>query len=131
MNLLPDEILETIDMVEMQHLDVRTVTMGISLLDCINASAEKTAENIYNKIIKNGKDLVKIANEVASKYNMPIINKRVSVTPISIIGNATDAQDYTILQKLLIKRQRKLELTLLEDFQLLLTKALQKAILIL
>ena len=49
MNLLPDEILETIDMVEMQHLDVRTVTMGISLLDCIDADAQKTAENIYNK----------------------------------------------------------------------------------
>ena len=106
MNLLPDEILETIDMVEMQHLDVRTVTMGISLLDCINASAEKTAENIYNKIIKNGKDLVKIANEVASKYNMPIINKRVSVTPISIIGNATDAQDYTIFAKALSETDR-------------------------
>ena len=67
MNLLPDEILETIDMIEMQNLDVRTVTMGISLLDCIETSAEKTAENIYNKIVKNGKDLVKIADEVASK----------------------------------------------------------------
>ena len=50
MNLLPDEILETIDMIEMQNLDVRTVTMGISLLDCITSSAEQTAENIYNKI---------------------------------------------------------------------------------
>ena len=115
MNLLPDEILETIDMVEMQHLDVRTVTMGISLLDCINASAEKTAENIYNKIIKNGKDLVKIANEVAGKYNMPIINKRVSVTPISIIGNATDAQDYTIFAKALDKAAKEIGI----DFNLI------------
>ena len=69
MNLLPDEILETINMVEMQHLDVRTVTMGISLLDCIEADAQKTAENIYNKITENGKDLVRIADEVASKSN--------------------------------------------------------------
>ena len=128
MNLLPDEILETIDMIEMQNLDVRTVTMGISLLDCITSSAEQTAENIYNKIVKNGRDLVKIADEVASKYNVPIVNKRVSVTPIAIIGNATDATDYTIFAKHWIKLQKKSELILLVDFQRLLIKGLQKEI---
>ena len=99
--LLANEILETINMVDMQNLDVRTVTLGISLLDCIDPSAEKTAKNIYNKIVAKGKDLVRIADDVAAKYNVPIVNKRVSVTPIAIIGNATDATDYTIFAKAL------------------------------
>ena len=99
--LLANEILETINMVDMQNLDVRTVTLGISLLDCIDPSAEKTAKNIYNKIVAKGKDLVRIADDVAAKYNVPIVNKRVSVTPIAIIGNATDATDYTIFLFLL------------------------------
>ena len=126
MNLLPDEILETIDMVEMQHLDVRTVTMGISLLDCIDADAEKTAENIYNKITENGKDLVKIADEVASKYNMPIINKRVSVTPISIIGNATNAEDYTIFAKALDKAAKTIGIDFIGGFSALVDKGFTK-----
>lgn len=126
MNLLPDEILETINMVEMQHLDVRTVTMGISLLDCIEADAQKTAENIYNKITENGKDLVRIADEVASKYNMPIINKRVSVTPISIIGNATDAQDYTIFAKVLDKAAKEIGIDFIGGFSALVDKGFTK-----
>ena len=101
MHLLPDEILETIKMVDLESLDIRTVTMGISLLDCIDRSAEKTAENIYNKITTLGKDLVATADRVAAKYGVPIVNKRVSVTPIAIIGNATDATDYTIFAKAL------------------------------
>ena len=101
MLLLPDEILETINMISMYNLDVRTVTMGISLLDCIDPSAEKTAEKIYNKIVKYGKNLVEYADEISSKYNVPIVNKRVSVTPIAIIGNSTDTDDYTIFAKAL------------------------------
>ena len=104
--LLANEILETINMVDMQNLDVRTVTLGISLLDCIDPSAEKTAKNIYNKIVAKGKDLVRIADDVAAKYNVPIVNKRVSVTPIAIIGNATDATDYTIFAKALDEIQK-------------------------
>ena len=126
MNLLPDEILETIGIVEMQNLDVRTVTMGISLLDCIDADAEKTAENIYNKITENGKDLVKIADEVASKYNMPIINKRVSVTPISIIGNATNAEDYTIFAKALDKAAKTIGIDFIGGFSALVDKGFTK-----
>ena len=99
--LLANEILETINMVDMQNLDVRTVTLGFSLLDCIDPRAEKTAKNIYNKIVAKGKDLVSIADDVAAKFNVPIVNKRVSVTPIAIIGNATDATDYTIFAKAL------------------------------
>ncbi len=88
------EIMETIKMIDDQHLDIRTITMGISLLDCIDASAEKACEKIYNKITTYAKDLVKVGDEISSQYGIPIINKRISVTPISIIAGASDAEDY-------------------------------------
>ena len=94
MNLLPDEIIETISMIDMQHLDVRTVALGISLLDCIDFDADKTARNIYNKIVENGKNLVKFADEVSKKYNEQIKNKRNKETPISQIRNAKNTNDY-------------------------------------
>lgn len=122
MYLLPDEILETINMIDMQHLDVRTVTMGISLLDCINPSAEVTAQNIYEKIVKNARDLVKIADEVSHKYNVPIVNKRVSVTPIAIIANATDAEDYTIFAKALDKAAIEIGIDFIGGFSALVDK---------
>ena len=122
MNFLPDEILETIGMVDMQNLDVRTVTLGISLLDCIDSDAEKTAENIYNKIVLKGENLVKIADEVASKYNVPIVNKRVSVTPISIIGNATNAHDYTVFAKALDRAAKKIGIDFIGGFSDLVEK---------
>ena len=122
MNFSPDEILETIGMVDMQNLDVRTVTLGISLLDCIDSDAEKTAENIYNKIVLKGENLVKIADEVASKYNVPIVNKRVSVTPISIIGNATNAHDYTVFAKALDRAAKKIGIDFIGGFSALVEK---------
>ena len=126
MNLLPDEIIETISMIDMQNLDVSTVTLGISLLDCIDSNAEKTAENIYNKIVKNGKNLVKFADEVASKYNVPIVNKRVSVTPISIIGNSTDTDDYTIFAKALDKAAKEIGIDFIGGFSALVDKGFTK-----
>jgi hypothetical protein len=122
MHLLPNEILETIKMVDTQNLDVRTVTMGISLLDCIEKSGEATAENIYNKIVKYGKNLVATANRVSKKYGVPIVNKRVSVTPIAIIGNATDAEDYTIFAKALDRAAKKIGIDFIGGFSALVEK---------
>lgn len=79
------EIMETISMISQQHLDVRTTTLGISLLDCISDSIKVTCSKIYEKITKNAKNLVKIANTISDEFGIPIVNKRVSVTPISII----------------------------------------------
>ena len=126
MNLLPDEIIETISMIDMQHLDVRTVTLGISLLDCIDFDADKTARNIYNKIVENGKNLVKFADEVSSKYNVPIVNKRVSVTPISLIGNATNTDDYSIFAKALDKAAKKIGVDFIGGFSALVEKGFTK-----
>ena len=79
------EIIETIRMIEEEHLDVRTITMGISLLDCMDTDINKSCEKVYNKIYSKAKDLVKTGNYISKKYGIPIINKRVSVTPISML----------------------------------------------
>ncbi len=83
------EILETITMIRQEHLDVRTITMGISLLDCIHSDAQKTADAVYDKIMRSAGNLVKTGEDIEKEYGIPIINKRVSVTPISTIGQAS------------------------------------------
>lgn len=80
------EILETVKMIKDHHLDIRTVTMGISLLDCISESANRTAEKVYDKICHSAGKLVSASDEIADMYGIPIVNKRVSVTPIAIVG---------------------------------------------
>ena len=95
------DILETITMIDDENLDVRTITMGISLLDCIDSDIDKAAEKVYNKIVSKAKNLVAVGDEIAAELGIPIVNKRVSVTPISIIGAATDATDYVPFAKAL------------------------------
>ena len=122
MHILANEIIETIEMVNSQNLDIRTVTLGISLLDCIDRDHIKTAENIYNKIVKHGRDLVATANKISSKYGVPIVNKRVSVTPISIIGNSTDAEDYTVFAEALDKAAKEIGIDFIGGFSALVEK---------
>ena len=81
-----NQIIETIDMVEKEHFDVRTITMGISLLSCIRESAEETARLCYDRICKKAENIVKVARELGEEYGIPVINKRVSVTPASILA---------------------------------------------
>ncbi|HID16636.1 MAG TPA: DUF711 family protein, partial [Candidatus Atribacteria bacterium] len=99
----PYEILETIRMIDQEKLDIRTITMGISLRDCIDGDGNLARKKIYNKIIKCAKDLVKVGEKIESKYGIPIINKRVAVTPISIIGEATDEKNYVEFAKTMDK----------------------------
>ncbi|MGN1104638.1 MAG: PFL family protein [Candidatus Coproplasma sp.] len=80
------EILETIEMVEKEHLDIRTITMGISLLPCIRATANETAEVVYDTVCKKAENIVKVADDLSKEYGIPIVNKRVSVTPVSLIS---------------------------------------------
>ena len=95
------QVTETIAMIEEQNFDVRTITMGISLLDCIDPDIDKAAEKVYQKIVTKAKDLVAVGDEIAAELGIPIVNKRVSVTPISIIGAATNATDYVPFAKAL------------------------------
>ena len=80
-----NEVLETINMIEREHLDIRTVTMGLSLLPCMGGTAEKTAKSVYDFICKSAENIVKVADGLAREYGIPIVNKRVSVTPASLI----------------------------------------------
>ncbi|MGL5978909.1 MAG: PFL family protein [Erysipelotrichaceae bacterium] len=79
------DILETIKMINEEDLDIRTITMGISLLDCADSNIEKSCEKVYNKITRLAKDLVKTGNDLEREYGIPVINKRISVTPISML----------------------------------------------
>lgn len=87
--LSKDEILETISMINSQHLDVRTITMGISLLDCIGNTVSETCERVYEKITTKAKNLVKVGNDIQDEFGVPIVNKRISVTPVSLITAKT------------------------------------------
>ena len=80
-----NHILETIKMIDEEDLDVRTITMGISLLDCCDADIDKSCEKVYRKITEKAKDLVKVGEQIEKEYGIPIINKRISVTPISML----------------------------------------------
>ena len=83
------EIIETINMVSHQHLDVRTITLGISLFDCISDDKKKTCDKVYDKIMKKASNLVKVGETISNEIGVPIVNKRVSVTPISLISAAS------------------------------------------
>ena len=97
------DILETIEMIRTDHLDIRTITMGISLLDCACESGNTFATRIYEKITKKAENLVKTGEEIEKKYGVPIINKRISVTPISLAGGNLGYDDYILAAKALDK----------------------------
>ena len=78
------EILETIRMVELETLDIRTTTLGINLLDCADADLESACEKVYTKIVHHAADLVKVAESIANDYGVPIVNRRIAVTPIHL-----------------------------------------------
>lgn len=121
-----NNILETIKMIEEENLDIRTITMGISLLDCIDADGDKAREKIYNKITTCAKDLVKVAKDIENEFGIPIINKRVSVTPISIIAGATDEEDYVKFAQTLDKAAFDLGIDFIGGFSALVHKGYTK-----
>ena len=88
-----NDILETISMIENENLDIRTVTMGISLLDCIDPDIDKACEKVYNKITRTAKDLVPVCCQIERELGIPIINKRISVTPIAMILAACEKKE--------------------------------------
>lgn len=121
-----NNILETIKMIEEEKLDVRTITMGISLLDCIDSNGDKAREKIYNKIVTSAKDLVKVGNDIANEFGVPIVNKRVSVTPISIIAGATDEDNYLKFAETLDRAAETLGIDFIGGFSALVHKGYTK-----
>ena len=95
------EILQTIQMISQQHLDVRTITMGISLLDCADRDIDVCREKIYDKICRCAGKLVQTGCDIENEFGIPIVNKRISVTPVSLVAAACDAEDYTPIARTL------------------------------
>ncbi len=95
------DILQTRDMLDNRHLDIRTITMGISLLDCADADVDRCAQKIYEKITRCGKNLVKVGEEIEWEFGIPIVNKRISVTPIALVGASCRTDSYVKLAQAL------------------------------
>ena len=92
-------IFDTIDMIDKQHLDIRTITMGISLLDCVSEDPKRCCDKIYDKICARAEHLVKTGEDIESEFGIPIVNKRISVTPIALIAGSCETEDYVPLCK--------------------------------
>ncbi|MDD3149438.1 MAG: PFL family protein [Candidatus Gastranaerophilales bacterium] len=120
--LSTDYILETIEMIKQHHLDIRTVTLSISLRDCINSNIKKTGINIYDKITRLAENLTPMAKELEEEYSIPIINKRIAVTPISIIGESADEYDYVYLAKKLDEAAKAVNVDFIGGFSALVEK---------
>ena len=88
------EILQTIAMIDQQHLDIRTITMGISLLSCCDPDAKKACDKIYEKITRYAEKLVKTGEDIQHEFGIPIVNKRISVTPMALVAGASETEDY-------------------------------------
>lgn len=97
----PEEILETIRMVELENLDIRTITMGISLRDCAGPDIEKVCDKVYEKIVRSAGNLVTVGEELERSFGIPIINKRVAVTPISLVAESCESDGYCRLAEVL------------------------------
>lgn len=123
------EVKETNEMIEKENLDVRTITLGISLLDCIDGDVNKVCENIYNKITEKAKDLVKVGEDISHEYAIPIVNKRISVTPIALVGGACckTSKDFVKIAKALDKAAKAVGINFLGGYSALVSKGMTKA----
>ena len=124
-----DEVLETNEMVQRMNFDVRTITMGISLLDCVGVDVEDTCNKIYEKITTKAKDLVKVGEEITSMYGIPIVNKRVSVTPIALVGGSVckTEDDFVEIAKTLDKAAHTVGINFLGGYSALVSKGMTPA----
>ncbi len=121
------EVQETNKMIQEANLDIRTITMGISLLDCISSDMDKLCENIYNKITTCAKDLVLVGEQISKKYGIPIVNKRISVTPIALVAGATKATSYVPIAKTLDRAAEAAGVNFIGGFSALVQKGMSPA----
>ena len=121
-----DLILETINMIKLYNLDIRTVTLAISLRDCMDSDVDVVCENIYNKITRYAKNLVEYANDLENDYSIPIINKRIAVTPISLVGESCKNPDYVKIARTLDKAAKDAGVKFIGGFSALVEKGCTK-----
>ena len=123
------EVTETNDMIEKEMLDVRTITMGISLLDCIDSDITVLNEKIYNKIYNSAKDLVAVGEEISMEFGIPIVNKRISVTPIALVGGAAckTTDDFVSIAKTLDRVATEVGVNFIGGYSALVSKGMTPA----
>ena len=121
------DILQTLDMIDKRHLDIRTITMGISLLDGCDVDIEKCCEKIYNKITRCAKDLVKVGSDIEHEFGIPIVNKRISVTPIALVAGSCQADSYVEIAKTLDRAAKTCGVNFIGGFSALVQKGCTNA----
>lgn len=123
------EVLETNKMIEQENLDVRTITMGISLLDCADTDLNVTCKKIYDKITTLAHDLVKTGEDISKEYGIPIVNKRISITPISLVGSSCcrTPGDYVQIAKTLDKAAKTVGVNFLGGYSAIVSKGMTKS----
>ena len=123
------EVNETNKMIEQEMLDVRTITLGISLLDCIDSDLDRLNARIYEKITRVGKDLVRVGKDIEREYGIPIVNKRISVTPIALIGGPAchSPEDFVTIAKTLDRAAKEVGVNFLGGYSALVSKGMTKA----
>ena len=123
------EVNETNKMIEQENLDVRTITMGISLLDCIDSDLETLNKKIYDKITTCAKDLVSTGEAISMEYGIPIVNKRISVTPIALVGGAAckTKEDFVTIAETLDKAAKTVGVNFIGGYSALVSKGMTPA----
>ncbi len=118
----PKDIISTLDMIDNQHLDVRTITMGISLLDCCDEDIDKACERVYEKICRKAEKLVETGEQIEREFGIPIVNKRISVTPIALVAAASDSKSYVPFAIALDEAAKKCGVNFIGGFSALVNK---------
>lgn len=123
------EVLETNKMIEQENLDVRTITMGINLLDCADSNLEVLCQNIYNKITGLAKNLVQTGEDISKEFGIPIVNKRISITPIALVGGTAckTPDDYVQIAKTLDKAAGKLGVNFIGGYSAIVSKGMSRS----
>lgn len=123
------EVNETNKMIEQENLDVRTITMGISLLDCADGNLENVKKNIYDKITTLAKDLVKTGRDIEKEFGIPIVNKRISITPVAMVGQAAckTPEDYLEIAKVLDKAAHEVGVNFIGGYSAVVSKGMTKS----
>jgi hypothetical protein len=121
-----NEIIETINMISQQHLDIRTITMGISIRDCGDPDLKKCCDKIYDKITKKAEKLVKTGEDIEREFGIPIVNKRISVTPIAIACECCDTEDYAAFARTLDRAAKEVGVNFIGGFSALVQKGFTK-----
>ena len=120
------DILKTQDMIDKQHLDIRTITMGISLMDCCDPDLNTCCEKIYEKITRCAKNLVQVGEDIEKEFGIPIVNKLISVTPISIVAGSCNADSYVEIAKTLDAAAKACGVNFIGGFSALVQKGCTK-----